>query len=463
MEPDVVAVIELLDDDDESPPSVPSSPQNDWETLLGADLGEEEEDFSSPKKTLASRLNTAATAPRVSDDVPFSLGEEEEELLTNLFPGEAEKKRPDLTSSTSSSNIAPTMLKRKATRREGEAEGGGRTEGMLKLRKTRSVERLHPKLKPLKILGAPEPVPLPSRSGRRRKGRNGRAEDGEEKGRDEEGEQEEVDGEECPLCGVCFAADLLEAHVESELDQQKRQQQQLGLLATSGEEGPSVLLLEEGGGSERPLTGECPFCRRHFRCGPELESHVSLEMAACERAGGGEERIPTTSTATTTNATATTQKRARLPCSFSLPNCASKPLKRPPTWQTQPGAIIVGDSQPAASHRTREADANSDEDNYDDVTFNFRPIWDASQGLRYDFENQFVRQKQTKRGGRSKSSQVGDVDMDMEEDEGGTAKRSRGGGSKRGAFSRSGVKGAATKRRGSSGWRERRGRGKRGR
>jgi hypothetical protein len=342
--------------------------------------------FKQRNKPPATTSRASAAKPKEADDFKAL---DEEELLADLF-GAADDNRPK-------------KLRKKST---DEAEPPAR-----KLRKTRSRERgvVHPKLNPLKITGGNTKAKPPS------------PEEEVEAENGLEDSVEDVEGEECPLCGQRFSADLLQAHVEAELEQRapsaaggqqaRRPQPRSQSGAVPGVE---VVVLDDedeeeeidcsgdGGGPEGDKA-ECPFCQRHFRRGVELEEHVHHEMTLRENGGGGGASGEQTRrggageceggrrTVTRTRLPLVRQNSRKLPSSFGANDAPADGTlnsffaKRAPALasstasSSSSGSVaLVPDSQPARSQKrpaTEDGEDDAeDEDNYDDVTFNFKCV-----------------------------------------------------------------------------------------
>ncbi|ELR25065.1 uncharacterized protein ACA1_287640 [Acanthamoeba castellanii str. Neff] len=415
--------------------------------------------FKQRNKPPATTSRSASAAKPKADDFKAL---DEEELLADLF-GAADDNRSQ-------------KLRKK---RADEAEAPAR-----KLRKTRSRERgvVHPKLNPLKITGGnakakpPSPVALDER---------GVEEEEKEEENALEDSVEDVEGEECPLCEQRFSADLLQAHVEAELEQRNpsaaggqqapRPQPPSRSGAGPGVEG--VVLDDEeeeeiecsgdGGGPEGDKA-ECPFCQRHFRRGVELEEHVHHEMTLRENGGsggasgeqarrGGAGECEGRRTVTRTRLPLVRQSSRKLPSSFGANDAPADGTlnsffaKRAPasasssSSSSSSGSVaLVPDSQPARSQKRPATEGGEegaeDEDNYDDVTFNFKPLW-ATQELPYDYQNQFNKQKKKRGRGAKKPAyeeeeeeQPVEVDLVEEIEEAATPPKrgGRGGGRGRG-------------------------------
>jgi hypothetical protein len=350
--------------------------------------------FKQRNKPPATTSRSASAAkPKKADDFKAL---DEEELLADLF-GAADDNRSQ-------------KLRKK---RADEAEAPAR-----KLRKTRSRERgvVHPKLNPLKITGGnakakpPSPVALDER---------GVEEEEKEEENALEDSVEDVEGEECPLCEQRFSADLLQAHVEAELEQrnpsaaggQQAPRPQppsrsgagpgVEVVVLDDEEEEEIECSGDGGGPEGDKA-ECPFCQRHFRRGVELEEHVHHEMTLRENGGsggasgeqarrGGAGECEGRRTVTRTRLPLVRQSSRKLPSSFGANDAPADGTlnsffaKRAPasasssSSSSSSGSVaLVPDSQPARSQKRPATEGGEegaeDEDNYDDVTFNFKCV-----------------------------------------------------------------------------------------
>jgi hypothetical protein len=372
------------------------------------DSSRDEEDFSSwpfryrNKPAAASPSARAAAAAEARMAGNF-LALDEENLLSDLFGSE----------SGDAKNHSKNRIAQRKKQREVEEEASVEQPAR-KLRKMRSRERgvAHPKLKPLEIIGgeAKTTVKAPTSPA----GAHDSLEDS----------VEDVDGEECPLCGQRFSADVLQAHVEAELEQgnlssatttsssssSTGNNDQAGgarpLLARSrsgaGAGVEVVVLDDDNDGEEEEIessgeTAECPFCQRRFRQGVELEEHVQHEMAVREPCRGGvasararlgdEGEGRTKAPVTRPPLPLLRHNSRKLPSSFGAgaatagtlspyltkraQTCTRSPSS-PPSPSASPTPIALVPSTQSAMVGGEDQPEDEDEDNYADVTFNFQ-------------------------------------------------------------------------------------------